>query len=404
MDFAYTAYTKEKKLVKGKLSAANQEMATRVLSYGGYQVINLKPSSVAMSLGKLSLTGNGIKEKEVLLLSRQLALLLESGTDLVNSLDLLERQVTNKNLQKILNDIIHDIRSGMSFSGALGKHPKVFSAMYVQAMAAGEQAGNLDVVLRQMSEHLQREIVTGKKLKNAMTYPIVMFVLVIVVVAILAIFVMPTFTQLFSSFGAKLPLTTKILIGAADWASHYMIYVLIAVFIIFGAAFAYIKTANGRLWWDNLSLHIPVMGRINNLNELSRCCRTMALLFKVGLPLPEILGQAIRSSSNKAFANALTEVQQELIRGEGLAKPMSKNSLFLPLMVQMVSVGEETGNLDAALTTVALSYETESDDRSSAMIGMIQPIMTIGVALVIGFVAVAMISAMYGIYGQLNLE
>jgi type IV pilus assembly protein PilC len=403
MDFAYTAYTKEKKLIKGKLSAANQEMATRVLSYGGYQVINLKPASAVMSLGKMSLTGNGIKDKEVLLLSRQLALLLESGTDLVNSLDLLQRQVTNKNLQKVINDIIHDIRSGLSFSAALGKHPKVFSSMYVQAMAAGEQAGNLDVVLRQMSEHLQREILTGKKLKNAMTYPIVMFILVIVVVAVLAIFVMPTFTQLFTSFGAKLPVTTKILIGAADWASHYMIYVLIVVIIVFGAGFAYIRTPNGKLWWDNLSLHMPVMGRINNLNELSRCCRTMALLFKVGLPLPEILGQSIRSSGNKAFANALTEVQQELIRGEGLAKPMSRNSLFLPLMVQMVSVGEETGNLDAALTTVALSYETESDDRSSAMIGMIQPIMTIAVALVIGFVAVSMISAMYGIYGQLNL-
>jgi type IV pilus assembly protein PilC len=129
----------------------------------------------------------------------------------------------------------------------------------------------------------------------------------------------------------------------------------------------------------------------------------MALLFKVGLPLPEILGQAIRGSENKAFANALTEVQHELIRGEGLSKPMSRNPIFLPLMVQMVSVGEETGNLDNALTTVAMSYETESDDRTSAMIGFITPALTITMAVVIGFVAIAMVSAMYGIYGQIKM-
>ena len=129
----------------------------------------------------------------------------------------------------------------------------------------------------------------------------------------------------------------------------------------------------------------------------------MALLFKVGMPLPEIIGQAIRGSSNKAFANALTGVQEELIRGEGLSKPMAKNRLFLPLMVQMVSVGEETGNLDNALTTVALSFETEADDRTSAMVGMITPVLTVAVAFVIGFVAIALVSAMYGIYGQISV-
>jgi type IV pilus assembly protein PilC len=379
-------------------------MATRVLNYGGYQIINLKPSSSFIDMGKLPITvSSKVGAKDILLFSRQLALLLESGTDLVNSLELLQKQITSKGLKKILTEVVHEIRGGSSFSAALAKHPRVFQSMYVQAMAAGEQAGNLDVVLRQMADHLNREVITGKKVKNALTYPIIVFVLAIVVVAVLAIFVMPTFVELFSSFGAKLPTTTRILIGFADWASRYAIWVLVGLFVLIGAGYGYIRTANGKLQWDTISLRLPLVGRINQLNELSRCCRTMALLFKVGLPLPEILAQATRGSTNKAFANALSKVQEELIRGEGLSKPMNRNPIFLPLMVQMIAVGEETGNLDSALTTVALTYETESDDRTNAAVGFIQPALTVGVALVIGFVAISLVSAMYGIYGQISL-
>ncbi len=403
MEYSYTAYTKDNRLVQGKLEAASREAAAQALTYGGYQVINLKPVSSFLSFGGLSFTKNSASTKDILMFSRQLALLLESGTDLVSSLELLQKQITVKILQKILADVIHDIRGGSSFSAALSKHPKTFPTMFCQAMAAGEQAGNLDVVLRQMSEYLEREVNTGKKVKNALTYPIIIFVLAIAVVAVLSIFVMPTFVSMFSAFGAKLPMATRVLMGMADWLSHYILYVVGVIAVVGIAGYAYNRTPTGKLWFDTLSLKIPVLGRVNNLTELSRCCRTMALLFKVGLPLPEILGQAIRGSTNKAFSIALTEVQEQLIRGEGLSKPMSRNPLFLPLMVQMVGVGEETGNLDTALTTVALSYEQEADDRTSAMIGMIQPALTIGIALIIGFVAVAMVSAMYGVYGQLSL-
>jgi type IV pilus assembly protein PilC len=403
MEYAYTAYTKDNRLVQGKLQAATQEAASQALTFGGYQIINLKPVTPFLSLGRFSLRSTSVSAKDILLLSRQLALLLESGTDLVSSLELLQKQITNKNLQKILAEVIHDIRSGSSFSAALSKHPKTFTTMFCQAMSAGEQAGNLDIVLRQMSEYLEREVLTGKKVKNALTYPIIIFVLAIIVVAVMSIFVFPTFVTMFSAFGAKMPFATRLLMGIADWMSHYILYVVGVIAVIGIAGWAYHRTPAGKLWFDTLSLHLPILGRVNILNEISRCCRTMALLFKVGLPLPEILGQAIRGSGNKAFSNALTDVQEQLIRGEGLSKPMAKNPLFLPLMVQMISVGEETGNLDSALTTVAMSYETEADDRTSAMVGMIQPALTIGIALVIGFVAVAMISAMYGVYGQIKI-
>ena len=167
--------------------------------------------------------------------------------------------------------------------------------------------------------------------------------------------------------------------------------------------FVYIRTPAGKYQWDKLSLRLPVVGRILLLNELSRCCRTISLLFKVGLPLPEILAMATQGTNNKTMAEALNGVQQDLIRGEGLSKPMTRRSIFLPLMVQMVGVGEETGNLDNTMATVAQSYEVESDDRTEAAVGLIQPVITVVMGLLVAFVAIAMVSAMYGIYGQLDL-
>jgi type IV pilus assembly protein PilC len=405
MEYSYTAYTKDRKLVKGKLSADNADTANRMLDYGGYQVVTLKPASSPFYMGNLTLSlgSNKVSSKDILLFSRQLALLLESGTDLVNAVELIQKQSTVKSLQRILEDVIHDVQSGSSFSSALGKHPEAFSTMYVQAMAAGEQAGNLDIVLRQMADYLDREVNTRKKVKSALTYPILIFVLAIIVVGVLSIYVMPTFVSLFSAFGANLPLATKLLMGVASFAAKYGIYIMIFLLAAIVVCYAYIRTPAGRLQWDTISLQLPMLGRINVLGELSRCCRTMSLLYKVGLPLPDILSQVIKGSNNKAFANALKEVQEDLIRGEGLSGPMSKNKLFLPLMVQMIAVGEETGNLDSALTTVAVSYETEADDRTSTIVGLIQPTLTIGIALVVGFVAIAMISAMYGVYGQVSV-
>jgi type IV pilus assembly protein PilC len=164
----------------------------------------------------------------------------------------------------------------------------------------------------------------------------------------------------------------------------------------------YVRTSKGKYQFDKLVMRLPVIGRIAVLNELSRFGRTMALLFKVGLPLPEIMSLVVQNTGNTVVAEALAGVQRDLMRGEGLSKPMGKRALFLPLMVQMVSVGEETGNLDATLSTVAETYEIEADDRTSAAISMIQPAMTVVIGVVIAFIALTMVTAMYSLYGQMG--
>jgi type IV pilus assembly protein PilC len=332
--------------------------------------------------------------------SRQLALLLEAGTDIVTALELLQEQTTNQNLKRILGEVVADIRAGSSLSMAMSKHPRAFSQLYHRAISAGEQGGNLEETLRQMANHIERAAVTEKKVKGALRYPVIVFVIAIVVVGILVTFVLPRFTALYTAFGSELPLLPRILIGVTDWFSHYGLWLILGIVAVIGITFIYIKTPAGKTWWHRTLLNMPVFGRINLLNQLSRCCRTMALLFKVGVPLPEIMAVAIYGTTNTIVAEGLTEVQQELLKGEGLSRPMTRRKIFLPLMVQMVGVGEETGNLDRTLTTVAQAYEAEAEDKTSAAVAMIQPAMTLLIGGVVAFIAIALVQSMYSVYGS----
>ena len=403
MDYLYVAYTEDKRLVKGKLSATSEEAAASLLSYGGYQVVSLKSITPFFNMEKVLAQFSRVKPMEIIMFSRQLALLLESGTDIVTSLELLQSQVTNRTLKRIIGEVASDIRGGSSMSAALSKHPRAFSQMYYRAIAAGEQAGNLEVVLRQMADYIEKGVTTEKKIKNALTYPFITAIVAIVVIGIMITFVFPTFTTLYRAFGAELPLSTRMLMAVTDWLNHYGLYLLLAIIVAAGIGFIYAKTPARKYKWDRLLLRLPIVGRILLLSELSRCCRTMALLFRVGLPLPEIVALAIYGTNNRAMVEVLTEVQQELIRGEGLSRPMAKRKLFLPMMVQMVGVGEETGNLDNTLATVAQSFEVEADDRTSSAVGLIQPAMIVIIGLLVGFIAISLVSAMYSIYSQAGI-
>ena len=402
MDFAYTAYTEDKRLVRGKVSAASEEAASELLSYGGYRVVSLKESIPFFNKEKLLGRFARIKPSEIIMFSRQMALLLESGTDLVMSLDLLKEQTDSQTLKRIIGDVASDIRAGSPLSVALSKHPQAFSPMYYRAIAAGEQGGNLELVLRQMAMHIEKGATVEKQIRSALTYPFIVILVAVIVVIILITFVLPAFTSMYEQFGVELPLTTRILIGITDWFSQYGIYVIIAILAIAFGVYSYIRTPGGKHWWDATVLKMPVIGRIVHLGELSRCCRVMALLIRIGLPLPEVMAMAVNNSNNKTMADNLTGVQQELIRGEGLSRPMGKRPLFLPLMTQMVAVGEETGNLDNTLDTVADSFEIEAADKTSAAVAMIQPVMTIIMGLLVGYVVLSMVSAMYSIYGSFS--
>ncbi len=367
------------------------------------RLVNLKAVSPLLDLNKLKLFTPRVASGDILLFSRQLALLIESGMDIVTSLEMLRGQMTSATLKNVIGEVVTDIREGKSLSAAMSKHSSVFPSMYYRAIAAGEQGGSLDIILKQMADFLEKIINTRKKLQSAMSYPIFVIIAAVLTVAILIYFVFPRFLDLFSSLGAELPTLTKILFAVVEGVTRFGPIVLVMALVLGAAGYAYIKTEKGKYRWDRVTLRLPVAGRIMLLNELSFICRIMSLLIKAGLSMPEILKLTILSTNNKFISEALNGVQQEMIRGEGLSRPMSRRKVFLPLMVQMIAIREESGNLSNSLGTVAQSYETEADDRTRVAIGLIQPAITIVLGLIVVFIAAALVSTMFGIYGQLNL-
>ncbi len=402
MQYSYVAGTEDNRIVKGRLSAVNEEAAGDILSASGYRVLSLKEATPFLPATKLTTRFRPINPTEIIMFSRQLALLLESGTDVVTSLELLKAQVTSRTLKKIIDEVVSDVRSGSPISQALSKYPHTFSPIYHRLVSVGEKSGNLEVVLRRAANYIERVATTRKSIKSALVYPTIVFIVAIVVIAVLIAFVFPAFSGFYALFGVQLPAPTKALIAITDWLHHYGLWLLAGIVAAIVIGYAYTKTPAGRYQWGKLALSLPRIGRINLLNELSRCCHTIALLYSSGLPLPEIMTLIIQGTNNKAMAKALTQVQQDMIAGQGLSRPMAKNKLFLPLTVQMAAVGEETGNLDKTLTAVAESYEIEADDKTKAMVALITPAMTIIIGLIVGFIALSLLSAMYSIYGQVG--
>jgi type IV pilus assembly protein PilC len=400
MIYQYIACSESGEIVKGRITADGEEAITQMLSFAGYRLINLRPYIPFLSSGKLMSQLFPIKQTDIILFFRQLALLLESGISIVTALELLQEQITKRSLKKVIGEVISDIRGGNQLSVAMSRHPEIFSTLNCRTLSIGEQSGSLETMLRQVAEHMEKEIATRKGIKGALLYPAIAGVVTIGVVGILMFFVLPAFANLYGSLGAKLPLLTRILIDFSEILRKYALHILLGIAIVVLTSIAYARTADGKYKLNALMLKLPQLGKINLLNELARCCRSIALLFSAGLPLTDIMPLVIQGSNNRVIAQALYAVQADMLKGEGLAKPMAKNPVFLPMMVQMVKVGEETGGLDNTLLAVAQNFEAEAAEKTKTLIGMIPPIMTIIIAGFVGLIALSMVSAMYSIYGQ----
>ncbi len=400
MVYSYVAYRENGALVKGKLNAKSEEAATDLLNYTGYRVVSLKPYIPFVSMDKLTADMFRVKPAEVTLLFRQLAMLLESGIDIITSFKMLRSQASNRALKRVLTDVIEDLQGGNQLSAAFGKHPKIFPVMYSRLISVGEQTGGLEAVLRQVADYMEKESVTMKNIKNALLYPVITAIVTVGVVILLLTYAMPAFGNLYKQLGLELPAITRALISTADIFKAYGQYMALVLVSLGVGGWFYIRTPSGKYRWDELMLTIPVLGKINHISELAHTCQSMSLLFHAGLPLTETVTLVIQGSGNKAIARALTTVQQDMVKGEGLSGPMAKSKLFLPMMVQMVKVGEETGNLDTTLKAVARSYEAEAEEKTKSLTALIQPAMTIVIGAVIGVIALSLTSAMYSIYGQ----
>lgn len=396
MAYKYRAYTPDKKIVQGTLDTASESTAEAALYRAGYQrVLSLREVPPGPSLETLIPSFFAIKPRDVIDFSQQLATLLESGLPILTALKLLERQAHRDAFRNLLGGLSEKIQGGDSLPQAISKYPEVFSSTYYQVIKASEQTGNLEVGLRQMAAYLEKQAATRQKIRRAMTYPVGMLLLAIGVVILLVTVALPPLVTLFTTLGSELPPATRLLIATADFMLSYKLHWLGGLLALSLAAFYYSRLPSGRLNLDKLLLRLPVIGTISLEREVQRFCQTSSMLLRAGLGLPRIMESATRIIGNKVIQQALMNVTGKLIQGQGLSQPMAEESLFPPLLVEMIIVGEKTGTLDTNLASLADYYERRVDQRISGLTAMIEPLMTLIIGLVVIALALAVIMPLY---------
>lgn len=400
VSFRYEALNFQGRTVKGTIKALGEIEAERQLIDQGYRPINVEIVPSMFSLEEALPSFFKVKPRDVIIFSRQLATLLKSGISLLPALDILAGQVTTSRVfKKVLESMTNDLRSGGSFSQTLAKHPKAFNEIYSKTIAVGEQTGNLETVLNRMAEYLEKQGALAKKIGGALTYPMMVLVAGVVVSIVLMTVVMPQLMGMFKSMNVELPLPTRIIIAISNTITNYPLYFVIGAAIIAVTILTLVKLPKGRRLLDKIKLTAPLIGTPNLFGELGRFARTMSVMIGAGLSLQEMMEMVPQSTNNQILRDALNRVKDGLFLGEGLAGPMSHQDIFPPLLVQMVMVGEESNTLDFTLGVVADFYETTAEEKTASMVGMLGPISTIGIAFLVGFIAISVLMPMYTITG-----
>lgn len=346
--------------------------------------------------------GKNIKSDVVMAFSRQLSSFLEAGIPVLDALEIVAQQSGSPPMRIVINDVRASIHRGTSFAAAVDAHPNVFPAFYRAMLTSAEYTGNLDSVLSQLSEYLERDIAAKRQVKSALTYPIVVLVVAFAAMIVMSVFVLPKFTGLYASLGAELPLPTRMLIGFTNFMTSYWLLVLGAMALGLLAAFSIIGGKRGKGRRDSLAMKLPVIGNLFQLISLERFCRVLSSLSSAGVPLPVAIGLSADSTNNTLFKTNMVTVREALVRGGGLYEPMAETGLFPIAARQMIQVGERTGMLGNQLGKAASYYEREVKFNMKRATELFQPAVILLVAAVVGFIAIAQVSAMYSIFGQVK--
>jgi type IV pilus assembly protein PilC len=346
--------------------------------------------------------GKKVKLDVVMAFSRQLSSFLEAGIPVLDALEIVAQQTGSAPMRTVIVAIRDSIHRGTSFAGAVDAHPEVFPAFYRAMLASAEYTGDLDTVLAQLAEYLERDIAAKRQVKSALTYPTIVIVVAFVAVVIMSVFVLPKFTGLYRSLGAELPLPTRMLIGFTDFMTSFWLYVLGVMAVIVAGFIAVIGGARGKGRRDAFAMKLPLVGNLFHLISLERFCRVLASLSSAGVPLPVAIGLSADSTNNTLFKTSMVTVREALVRGGGLYEPMAETGLFPIAARQMIQVGERTGLLGNQLGKAASYYEREVTFTMKKATELFQPAVIMLVALVVGFIAVAQVAAMYSIFGQIK--
>jgi len=344
-----------------------------------------------------------VKREEVMHLSRQLGAFVRAGLPLIDAVRTLGEEAKNTSVRRMMTEVEDGLRRGEKLSDCLDRHPKIFPEYYRGILRSAELTGQLDTVLDQLAKYLERDLEARRKIKAAMIYPAMIMGMSLVTVVVLATFVLPRFKVFFASLHATLPLPTRMLLAMTDFFTQWWWAVLAGLVTAAVAVFAGLRTEPGRYVRDRLFLATPVLGDTIQFALVERFCRILSSMVSAGVSLPEALRVATESLRNLVFIRSLSQVGEAMLEGEGLAQPLAGTGLFPTTAAQMMRVGEETGTLDTQLEVTARYYEGELDYKIKKLTSLFEPAVIIVMGLVVGFVAVALVSAMYGIFNQVKV-
>jgi type IV pilus assembly protein PilC len=398
--YRYSATDDTGKKVTGTQEAPSAGAVHLALMERGYQTIEV---SEKKSVLQFEVTKKLVPRKDVMHFSRQLSVFVRAGVPIMEALEVIAEETPDKLLQRALRDMIERVQAGDTFASAAAAHPEAFPSYYVGMLSSAELTGNLDVVLDQLGDYLERDIEARGKITGALIYPAVVAVMAVGVVVILATFVMPKFVTFFKGFNAQLPLPTRMLLSVSNFVSTWWFAILGVIVLAIAGVIALRRSRGGKAWIDSMVLKMPVLGDLVRTAVIERTCRILSSMLKAGVALPDAMRVTADSASNEVYREGLNHVRDEMMEGQGLAEPLGRTGLFPGAARQMFRVGEETGTLDAQLATASNFYERELDVKIKRFTGLFEPAVLIFMGLIVGFVAVALVSAMYGIYHQVKV-
>jgi len=387
--FEFKAVTATGEVITDVIESANEQAVTREIFNKGYRPISIKKSKSKSGAGggKVDLFAKKIKLEEIVLFTKELVTLLRAGVPMLTALEALGSQ-SSPQMSEVLNKIYVDVMSGKSFSQALDAHPKVFSKLFVNSVYAGEMSGALDEVLERMASVLKHEEETRKKVKSAMKYPTLVIIAMVGAFFLLMTMVVPQFAKIFTSIDMPLPLPTKILMVTSDFIKAYILHILVVIGVSFGAFKLWTRTDAGRFKWDGIKMKIPLIGPLVTKSAMARFTKMFETLNRSGLPILQTLNTVSSAVGNKAIEAVIADVTLGVEKGDGIAGSMKRHAIFPPMVVRMISIGEQSGSLDDMLESVSNHYDVEVEYAIEGLTSMIEPILTIvlgGAVVVMAF-------------------
>jgi type IV pilus assembly protein PilC len=387
--YVWVAETKKGRKLKGELEAADEKIALSQLKRRNFTVkkLKLKPKDLFENVSFLQ---PKVKNKDVVVFTRQFSTMIDAGLPLVQGLTILADQNENPTFKVILKTITKDVEGGSTLAEAMRKHPKVFDDLFVNLIAAGEIGGILDSILRRLAEYIEKAERLKGQIKGAMTYPIVVVAIAVIVIAVILIFVIPVFEDMFKSFGSALPTPTQIVVNMSRFIKGNVHWLLIALAALIFGFKRYRMTEGGRKATDSIALKLPIFGDLLKKVAVARFTRTLGTMISSGVPILDALEIVAKTSGNVVLEEILFEVRGSIAEGQTIAEPLSENDIFPGMVIQMISVGEATGALDTMLTKIADFYDEEVDAAVDALTSMLEPLLMLFLGGSIGGLVVAM--------------